>query len=87
MTSNNELSLLDKGIGISGCVDALQSFVKENGCRPSSLTLTKNHAIGVDGLITLAETWLATTTKTETDEGNSIKTLNVASCRFVRSSF
>lgn len=82
MTSNNELSLADKGIGISGCVDSLQVFVKENGRRPSSLSLTKNHAIGVDGIVSLAESWLAPATKTDTDEGNDIETLNVASCRY-----
>jgi hypothetical protein len=79
--SSDELSLADKGVGITTCVDSLQSFVKTNGRRPTTLTLTKNHAIGVDGMVTLAESWLAPSTKSESDEGNSIEILNIASCR------
>mmetsp|Transcript_40194 Transcript_40194/g.51774 ORF Transcript_40194/g.51774 Transcript_40194/m.51774 type:complete len:443 (-) Transcript_40194:305-1633(-) len=76
-----ELSLADQGISFSTCSEAIQSFVTENKKRPDTLTLTKNHAVGVDGITNLAEQWLATSN----DESETpITTLNVASCSLGR---
>jgi hypothetical protein len=77
-----ELSLADKGISFDSCIEAIQSFIKEHKKRPPTLTLTKNHAIGVDGITSLAETWLARSPDSEKED--DILTLNVASCSLGR---